>query len=86
MRSRSFWSFLAGLVAIVASSCREGSWGSLILNVVGTLIVAFVLAINLARGLPLASPGAALLIAASLYWLWLRNGRPRGILGAGVEE
>ncbi len=77
-----FLSFLAGLVATVALSYREGRRGSLILNVVSVLIVAFVLAITLARGLPLVSLGAALLIAASLYWLWVRNERPRGISGA----
>lgn len=81
-----FLSFLAGRAAMVTFSCREGRWGSLVLNVVGTLVIAFVLAINLARGLPLVSPGAALLIAASLYWPWSRNGRPCGISGAGAEE
>ena len=80
-----FLSFLAGLVAMVAFSYREGLRGALALNVVGTLIVAFVLAINLARGLPLVSLGTALLIAASLYGLWVKNGRPRGISGAGAE-
>lgn len=80
-----FLSFLAGLVAMVAFSYREGLRGALALNVVGTLIVAFVLVINLARGLPLVSLGTALLIAASLYGLWVKNGRPRGISGAGAE-
>ncbi len=80
-----FLSFLAGLVAMVAFSYREGRRGALALNVTGALIVAFVLVINLARGLPLVSLGAALLIAASLYGLWVKNGRPRGISGAGAE-
>ena len=78
-------SFLAKLVAIVAFSYREGQRGALVLNAVGTLIVAFVLAINQARGFPPVSV-VALLIAASLYGLWVRNGRPRGISGAGAEE
>jgi hypothetical protein len=45
-------SFLAKLVAIVAFSYREGQRGALVLNAVGTLIVAFVLVINQARGFP----------------------------------
>ena len=78
-------SFLAKLVAIVAFSYREGQRGALVLDAVGTLIVAFVLVINLTRGFPPVSL-AALLIAASLYGLWVRSGRPRGISGAGAEE
>ena len=81
-----FLSFLAGLAAMVAFSWRESQRGALVLNVVGTLIVAFVLVMNLARGLPLISLGSALLIAAGLYWLWVRNGRPRGIAGAEDDE
>lgn len=81
-----FLSFLAGLTAMIVFSYREGDRGALVLNVVGALIVAFVLAINLARGLPLISMGASLLIAFLLYLLWIRKGRPRGIAGAGAEE
>ncbi len=77
-----FLSFLAGLVAMVVFSYREGVIKALVLNMVGTLIVGFVLAINLARGLPLISMGASLLIALLLYLLWVRKGRPRGIPGA----
>ncbi len=77
-----FLSFLAGLVAMVVFSYRDGDIKALVLNVVGTLIVGFVLAINLARGLPLISMGASLLIALLLYLLWVRKGRPRGISGA----
>lgn len=80
-----FLSFLAGLVAMVAFSYRERSWGSLALNVAGASIVAFVLAINLARGLPVVSLGAALLIALGLYALWVKKGRPRGIASAAAE-
>lgn len=81
-----FLSFLAGLAAMVVFSYREGDRRALVLNVVGALIVGFVLVINLARGLPLISMGASLLIAFLLYLLWVRKGRPRGIAGAGAEE
>ncbi len=50
------------------------------------LVIAFVLMMNLARVTPLASLGATLLIASGLYWLWVKNGRPRGIAGAETTE
>jgi hypothetical protein len=81
-----FLSFLAGLVSMVVFSYREDEQRSLALNTVGTLVVAFVLVMNLARVTPLASLGATLLLAAGLYWLWVKNGRPRGIAGAETTE
>jgi hypothetical protein len=81
-----FLSFLAGLVSMVAFSYREKERFSLILNVTGALVVAFVLVMNFARVTPLASLVATLLIALGLYGLWVRNGRLRGISGAEVEE
>ena len=45
----------------------------------GAAAVSFTLAINVARGEPIISIAAALLIAAGLYALWVRSGRPRGI-------
>jgi hypothetical protein len=81
-----FLSFQAGLLAMVVFSYREGKWVSLVLNIVGSLVVAFVLVMNLARVTPIASLGAALLIAGGLYWLWTRKGRPRGIAGTEATE
>jgi hypothetical protein len=71
---------------MVEFSYREGERRLLALNTVGTLVVAFVLRMNLARVTPLASLGATLLIASGLYWLWVKNGRPRGIAGAETTE
>jgi len=81
-----FMSFLAGLASMVVFSYREDERPSLVLNTVGTLIVAFVLVMNLARVTPITSLVAALLIALGLYGLWVRNERPRGIAGAEAEE
>ncbi len=81
-----FLSFLAGLIAMVVFSYRESKRGALTLNSVGALIVAFVLVINLARVFPLASLGVAFFVAGGLYWLWVKNGRPRGIAGAEATE
>jgi hypothetical protein len=35
--------------------------------------------VNLARGYPLLSIAGTVLVAAGLYWRWVRAGRPRGI-------
>ena len=74
-----FMSFLAGLLAMARFSHRDGARGSLALNLLGAAVVAFTLAINLARGLPLVSLGAALLIALALHRVWVRSGRPGGV-------
>jgi hypothetical protein len=76
-----FASFLAGLTAMARFSLRDGRRGLAAVNAAGVIAVAFTLAVNLARGYPLASMAATLLIAAALYGLWVRAGRP-----AGVEE
>lgn len=41
----------------------------------GALVVAFVLMINLARVIPLASLVATILIALGFYELWVKNRR-----------
>jgi len=35
--------------------------------------------VNLERGYPLLALGGTVLVAAGLYWRWVRAGRPRGI-------
>ncbi|WP_127354327.1 APC family permease [Actinacidiphila soli] len=80
-----FMSFLAGLIAMARFSARERHLGHLVVNVVGAVAVAFVLAVNLARGEPIASLAAALAIAAVLYQMWVKAGRPRGIRNAAAE-
>ena len=80
-----FLSFLAGLLAMARFARREGRRGSLAVSLVGAVVVAFTLVINLSRGDPIASLVASLLIAGVLYRLWTRAGRPRGIATAVVE-
>jgi hypothetical protein len=80
-----FLSFLAGLVAMARFSARQRHIGQLVVNIVGAVVVAFTLVVNLARGKPIASLAAALVIAAVLYVLWLRAGRPRGIRNVAAE-
>ena len=74
-----FVSFLAGLLAMAAFSRRERAWRSLIINATGALDVGVTLLGNVARGLPVISLVAAFLIAAGLYRLWIRAGRPHGV-------
>ena len=80
-----FLSFLAGLLAMAVFSVRERRYGHLVVNLVGVVAVGFTLIVNLARGEPIVSLAAALLIAVVLYGLWVRAGRPRGIRTATAE-
>jgi amino acid transporter len=74
-----FLSFLAGLISMAVFSRREGNRGHLIVNLFGAVVVFFVLAINFGRGYPAVSLLATVLIAAGLWRLWVKAGRPRGI-------
>ena len=80
-----FMSFLAGLIAMARFSARERRYGHFAINLVGAVAVAFVLAVNLVRGEPIASLAAALVVAAVLYRRWVKAGRPRGIRNASAE-
>ena len=74
-----FVSFLAGLSAMARFSLREGRLGLALVNLAGAVAVAFTLAVNLARGYPLLSLVAMLVVAGLLYWAWVRQGRPLGV-------
>jgi hypothetical protein len=80
-----FLSFLAGLASMALFSYRDRRYGYVILNAVGAFVVAFTLAANLSRGLPIVSLAAALAIAAILYRAWTKAGRPRGIRNVAAE-
>lgn len=77
-----FLAFLAGLVAMSSFFRRERRWGYLAASLCGAVAVGVTLAVNLARVYPIASLAAALVIAATLYLLWVRAGRPRGVSDA----
>lgn len=74
-----FISFLAGLLAMAVIGHRERRTLLAVINAAGAIVVAFVLCLNLARGYPLVSLGATLIIAAVLYGRWARAGRPSGL-------
>ncbi|MGZ8801261.1 MAG: amino acid permease [Mycobacterium sp.] len=73
-----FVAFHAGLVSMCRFSWQQRRFGSLAINLTGTAAVSFTLVINTTRGEPIVSIAAAVLIAAGLYVLWVRAGRPRG--------
>jgi hypothetical protein len=74
-----FVSFLAGLLAMARFSHRRGQRLLAATNLIGAVGVAFTLLVNLTRGYPLLALGGTLLVAAVLYWRWVRAGRPHGI-------
>lgn len=74
-----FVSFFAGLLAMARFSRRAGSTVMVVTNVVGAVAVAFTLAVNLARGYPLIAIAGTVIVAAFLFWRWVKAGRPRGI-------
>jgi amino acid transporter len=74
-----FISFLVGLLAMAHFSRQDNQQLLLAMNLTGALVVAFTLAVNLARGRPIVSVAAALVIAFALHRFWVRAGRPRGI-------
>jgi hypothetical protein len=74
-----FVSFLAGLLAMASFARRQGNRLLTATNLLGAVAVAFTLAVNLARGYPLIAMAGTVLVAAFLYWRWVRAGRPRGI-------
>jgi hypothetical protein len=74
-----FVSFLAGLLAMASFSRRQGDRLFLAINLIAAAVVAFTLVVNLARGYPLISIAATVLIGGFLQYRWVRAGRPRGI-------
>ena len=74
-----FLSFVVGLLAMARLSRADGRRAAMILNLAGAGVVAFTLAVNLARVTPIVSLVASLLVAGAMYWSWARAGRPRGV-------
>jgi hypothetical protein len=74
-----FVSFLAGILALARFSRRERRWGRFVVNVVGVVVVALTLLVNLGRGSPASALAASFVVAGLLYLTWRRAGRPRGV-------
>jgi hypothetical protein len=80
-----FVSFLFGLLAMSVFSWRERRWAFLAVNVLTVAAVVLTLAVNLRRGYPIASLLAAGAVAALLWSLWVRSGRPSGVSEAELH-
>jgi len=74
-----FLAFLCGLASMCRFFWRERRWGLFAVSAMGSLAVLLTLVINGQRGYPLVSLAAAFGIAAILYFLWVRAGRPTGV-------
>jgi len=75
----AFWCGLAAMTRFFRRDKRPWLAG---VSVCGVLAVGLTLGTDLARGYPVVSLAAACAIAALLYWMWVRAGRPRGVAQA----
>jgi hypothetical protein len=80
-----FASFLAATIACARLSHRDRRWGSLTLNVLGSLLVGMVLAINATRLEGAIALLASVAVAVYLWRVWVARGRPRGVAGASAQ-
>jgi hypothetical protein len=77
-----FAGFLGATLGCARLSHRDGRRAELAVNLVGVAVVAFVLALNVARPAGIIVLGAAGLVAGYLYAIWVRRGRPGGVAEA----
>lgn len=80
-----FAGFMAALVGCARLSLRDRRWVELSVNLAGTALVTFVLALNIARLDGVIALGAAALVAGYLYFAWIRRGRPTGVAEAEIS-
>ena len=78
-----FASFLGALVGCARLSARERHRGALAVNIAGIVLVAFVLALNVARLDGLVALAASALVSLYLWRAWVRRGRPTGVAATG---
>jgi hypothetical protein len=77
-----FAGFLGATLGCAQLSRRDGKRAELAVNVAGAALVAFVLALNVARPAGVIVLSAAGLVAGYLYAVWVRRGRPSGVAEA----
>jgi len=71
-----FLAVLPAELALAREAARRRAWGAAALHGVTAAVAAATLAVDAARGRPLASLAAAGTVAAVLYARWRRRGRP----------
>jgi hypothetical protein len=80
-----FASFLAATLACARLSYRDRRWGPLAMNLLGSLLVGTVLALNAGRLTGVVALVASAAVAGYLYWVWVRRGRPTGVAGVSTR-
>lgn len=80
-----FASFLAATIGCARLSYRDRRWVSLALNVLGSLLVGLVLAVNATRPEGAIALLASAVVAAYLWRVWVSRGRPTGVADAGAQ-
>jgi hypothetical protein len=80
-----FAGFLGATLGCARLSYRDGRRGELAVNLLGVALVAFVLALNVARPAGVIVLSAAGLVAGYLYAVWVRRGRPAGVAEAELR-
>jgi hypothetical protein len=80
-----FAGFLGATLGCARLSHRDRRWGELTMNLIGVAVVAFILALNVARPAGVIVLGTAGLVAGYLYAVWVRRGRPSGVAEAELS-
>ncbi len=80
-----FAGFLCALLGCARLSHRDGKRAELAVNLVGVVLVVFVLGLNVARPAGVIVLAAAGLVAGYLYAIWVRRGRPAGVAEAELR-
>jgi hypothetical protein len=80
-----FASFLAATLGCARLSYRDRRWGSLTLNLIGSLLVGAVLVINAARPAGVIALIASAVVAVYLWRVWVKRGRPAGVADVGAR-
>jgi hypothetical protein len=79
-----FAGFLGATVGCARLSYRDGRRAELAVNLLGVVLVAFVLALNVVRPAGVIVLSGAGLVAGYLYATWVRRGRPAGVAEAEI--
>jgi fluoride ion exporter CrcB/FEX len=80
-----FAGFLGATLGCARLSYRDARWAELAVNLVGIVLVAFVLSLNVARPAGVIVLTVAGLVAGYLYAVWVRRGRPAGVAEAELR-
>jgi hypothetical protein len=78
-----FASFLGALIGCAKLSLRDDDRPALAVNLVGSVLVAFVLGLNLTRLDGVIALAASALVSLYLWAAWVRRGRPAGVAATG---